>query len=229
MKKLNLFLLFLLLPHVTTAESIKSLVLYYDEFESGVGGQTMRYIINDQYLRIDGGHKEDDFILYDRASKTVYSTNQEDQTILKIVNKPWSAPAFKFDVEIRESVLSDAPKVFGKKVSQYQVTANNEVCTQVLYVADMHPVSMKVMHEYQDLMSGQQVATLDNTPKEMQSPCFLVDQVFHHANYFEKGLPIQISYSRDYTKLLKSIRQQDIDPGLFILPTGFKEYLPYSH
>jgi len=206
---------------------IKSLVLHYDEEESGAGVQTMRYIINDQFLRIDSGDAASDFILFDRDKTTVYSINHEDRTILKIINKPWQSPEYDFPVFVEEHTLMDAPKVFGKQTFSYQVKAQDKACTKVLLVKDVHMDSMQVLYEFQNVMSGQQVATLDNTPKEFHTPCFLVDQVFHKADYFKLGLPIQLSHSRDYSKFLQDIKEEKMDAELFILPEKYEEFLPF--
>ena len=209
------------------ASHIKSLVLHYDETETGVGTQTMRYIINDSFLRIDGGDTDTDFILFDRNKKIVFSINHEDQTILKIPYKPWQSPEYDFPVSIKEKALTDAPKVFGKQVYSYQVKAKETVCTTVLLVKNIHMKHLHVLYEFQNIMSGQQVTTLGNTPKEYQTPCFLVDQVFHKADYLKIGLPIQISYSRDYSKFLQAMDEVEIDSALFLLPKNYEEFLPF--
>jgi len=208
--------------------TLNSLLLQYDETESGTDVQSMRYIINDQFLRIDNGDADSDFILFDRNQKTVFSVNHEDQTILKIAYLPWKSPKYDFQVSVEEHALSDAPKVFGKQVFSYKVKAKNNVCTSVLLVKDMHMNRLQVLYEFQNIMSGQQVATLDNTPKEFHTPCFLVDQVFHKADYLKLGLPIQISYSRDYSKFLKGIEEAEVESMLFVLPENYEEFLPYT-
>jgi len=218
---------FLLLSSPVFTSPIKSLVLHYDEEEVGAGVQTMRYIINDDFLRIDGDSADTDFILFDRNKKTVFSVNHEDKTILKISHNPWQSPEYDFSVSIKENELTDAPKVFGKQVYSYQVKAKDIACTTVLLVKDMHMNRMQVLYEFQNVMSGQQVATLNNTPKEFQTPCFLVDQVFHNANYLKVGLPIQVSYSRSYSKFLKAIDESEIDSKLFLLPKNYEDILPF--
>lgn len=216
------------LSSLLLASPMKSLVLHYDEAESGAGVQTMRYIINDQFLRIDSGNIHSDFILFDRNKKTVFSINHEDKTILKISYKPWQASKYDFQVSIEEHALTDAPKVFAKQVFSYQVKVQDEVCTSVLLVKDIHMNNMQVLYEFQNIMSGQQVATLDNTPKEYHTPCFLVDQVFHKADYLKLGLPIRISYSRDYSRFLQGMNEEEVSAELFVLPKKYEEFLPFS-
>jgi len=218
---------FLCFTAIACEENKKALVMLYDEVEDIVGIQSMRYIINDQYLRIDAGQQDSDFILYDKQKKTVFSVNHEDRTVLKIAYKPWKQPEFQFNVSVKNIVAKNAPEVFGKQVFDYQILADDMLCTQVFLVKDMYPDAMQILYDYQQLLSGQQVASLKNTPEELHTPCFLLDQVFHKGDYYKLGLPIQITYSRGYTKLLKDVREEVVDNSLFVLPEGYEEYLPF--
>lgn len=204
------------------------LVLYYDEYESTTGVQHMRYLINDDFLRIDNGDKDSDFVLMDRAKETIFNVNHEDRTILKITNKPWQSPNFDFKVSVQEAVQADAPEVMGQPVYSYEVYAEDEVCTRVLLIKDRYMEQMAVMHEYQTIMSGQQVSTLANTPEDLRTNCFLLDQVYHKGDYYHEGLPIQVTYSRDYSRILTNVQRQSLDAALFTLPENYKEYQAFS-
>jgi hypothetical protein len=217
-------LLLTVVTHLSHAVEDEGLILYYDEYESSTGGQRMRYLINDDFLRIDNGSIDSDFILMDRAKKTIYNVNHEDRTILKITNKPWQSPDFDFKVSVREAEETDAPQVMGQNVYRYEVYAEDEVCTRVLLIKGRYMQQMAVMHEYQTIMSGQQVSTLANTPKDLQTNCFLLDQVYHKGDYFKQGLPIQVTYSRDYTRILSNLEQKTLDAALFKLPENYEEY-----
>lgn len=210
------------------AQSIKSVVLYYDEAEEGVGVQSMRYLINDDFIRIDNGNPEADFILFDVNKNTIFSINHEDQTVLKIKSNPWTAPTFDFKFSVHQEELSKAPKIYNKPVHNYQLKAGDNTCTQVFMIKDVYPQAMKVMYAYQQVLSGQQVATLKNTPAELHTPCFLLDQVYHSGDYYLQGLPVQITYSRGYAKLLKDFKEQDVEANLFKLPEAYREYRPFT-
>ena len=228
MKKILSLILMLLLSESVLAKNIKTLALYYEEVEEGVGAQTMRYLINDKFIRIDNGDPKADFILFDVNKKRIFSINHEDQTILKINNYPWKQPEFEFKTSVIEKPMSEAPKVFNKTVFNYQVKAEKEVCTQVFLIKDTYPEQMLTLYLYQQVLSGQQVATLKNTPKELQTPCFLVDQVYHTGDYYKLGLPVQVSYSRGYAKLLKDFKEQEVAVELFKLPESYSEYQPFT-
>jgi len=214
----------LLLIKSVNAEEISSRVFFYEEIEQGVGAQTMRYIVNENYLRIDNGEDNADFILFDRQKKIIHSINHEDRTILKIENKQWIAPGFDFKVKILQDIMHDAPKISNKQVFSYIVKADDTVCTQVSLIKDMYAKDMQVFYQYQQVLSGQQVATLKNTPEELHTPCFLIDQIYHSGNYYKQGLPVHISYSRGYEKFLKDYKESEIEAGLFVKPEGYSEY-----
>jgi len=230
-KIIKLFLVFSLcfFAAVSLADKRTGLVLFYDEVEQGAGSQNMRYIINNQYLRIDNGDDKADFILFDVSKSNIYSVNHEDQTILKIENNVWVKPAFDFKVSTELSVASDAPKIQNKTVYTHQVGANGNTCTKVFLIKDTYADEMKVLHKYQQVLSGQQVKTLKNTPEELQTPCFLIDQVYHSGDYYKIGLPVQISYSRDYVKFLKDYKKMEFDEDLFKLPESYKEYNAFTN
>lgn len=221
---MSLFFIVFVFSSAVAAEKLKSFALYYDEIEVGAGVQSMRYLINDKFIRIDNGNDKADFVLFDVNKKTIYSVNHDDQTILKIENNAWARPEFDFKVSVKQGVMSAAPKIQNKTVFSYTVSAGKKVCTDVFLIKNIHAKEMKILHQYQQILSGQQVATLSNTPKDMQTPCFLVDQVYHAGDYYKIGLPVKISYSRDYTKLLNDFKYIESDLKLFKLPEAYKEY-----
>lgn len=225
MKKYLLILLSLLFfIHSASAKDINSLVLFYDEVEQDAGSQTMRYIVNKQYLRIDNGDDNADFILFNVKAKTIYSINHEDRTILKIENHPWQQPEFNFKVITSEKAMLGAPMIANKQVYSYQVFADKTACTRVSLVKELYAEDMEILYQYQQVLSGQQVATLKNTPEELHTSCFLIDQIYHSGNYYKVGLPVHISFSRGYEKFLKDFKESKFDKKLFMKPEAYEEY-----
>lgn len=221
-------LLCLLISGVAFAGKIKNLSLVYDEVEENAGMQQMRYLINERFLRIDGGQADSDFILFNINSRNVYSVNHADQTILNIEYVKWHKPKFEFKVSSDVKRMTDAPSIDNQPVFHYRLIADNKVCTQVFFIKGMYSKQLKVLHKYQQTLSSQQVKTLANTPEEFQTPCFLLGQVYDDGEYYLKGLPVQISYGRGYAKYLKQYKQVEVDDSLFVLPEGYKEYFPFE-
>lgn len=227
--KLTLCFLLGILPlQMLYAATLSSVSLTYDELEKDAGMQQMRYLINDKFLRVDNGKAASDFILFNVNNKNIYSVNHDDKTILKISHQAWKVPTFEFSVSRRHELMQAAPEINNKPVFNYQVKAGDKVCTDVFLIKNMFMNELKIIRDYQQTLSSQQVLTLKNTPKEFHNPCFLLDQVYHLGDYYLLGLPVQITYSRGYAKYLKHYEKINVDETLFVLPEGYEEYLPFT-
>lgn len=201
-------------------------VFWYEEQETGTSADLLRYVVSKDYIRIDNGHADDDFLLYDHSSKTIYSANHDDRTVMVIKNAPWTAPGFSFGHEVKNKILKDAPSIAGKNVESYQVFAEKELCADIQILPDTFIDEMKLFRDYQIIMSGQLVASLHNTPEEYHTPCFLLHQVYNQGEYYARGLPIQEWHSRGYMRMLKNYTHEKVSDELFKLPQGYTEYSP---
>jgi hypothetical protein len=206
---------------------VAATAFYYQEKETGVDVSHVRYLVTDNYLRIDDGNDADGFILFDQTKNTIYNINHNDQTAMEIKHHQWHLPDFKFERKIETSKMTEAPKVSGKIIERHQVFADDQLCTDVKYIPDLYVEEMKVFLQYQKILSGQQVKVLNNTPKDMQSPCFLVDQIYNDGAHYRKGLPVQIWHSRGYAKMLVDFKQIQVEEALFVLPENYRVYNPY--
>jgi len=196
----------------------------YEEKESGTESVNVRYLVSDKFLRIDNGGLQDDFLLFDRKKKIIFSVNQVDKSILVINPYKWTPPEFSFSVKIDKKILDNAPKIAGKKVMDYSAFANDELCHRVQLLPDTYRDEMKAFVEYQNVLSGQQAKIISHTPAEMQTPCFLLDQVYNAGDYYRLGLPVQEWHSRGYVKLLKDYKREKVGDEWFVLPDGFGRY-----
>jgi hypothetical protein len=218
--------LFLLLFFYTTNvfAEIQATVFLYEEKEQNSPPVNMRYLVTEKHMRVDNGSESDDFILFDSALKKIFSINHDDQTILVIDNNTWKQPDYKFRVNIVRKTLSQAPKVSGQSLIDYSVLVNNEICSRFQLLPEKFSKEMAVFQTYQLVLSGQQVISLRHTPAEMQTPCFLVDQIYNDGAYYSVGLPVQEWHSRGYAKILTNYKQEKVKQDLFSLPEGYKEY-----
>jgi len=223
MKKIIFFFILNLMPlHVFADENVMAFT--YEEKESGTEPVNVRYLVNKLFLRIDDGVLQGDFLLFDRKNKIIYNVNQDDESILVIRPHKWLEPKFSFSVKEHKKILADAPEVEGKKILDYSKLADNKLCHRLQILPDVYHEELKAFIEYQDVLSGQQVRILHNTPKELHSPCLLVDQVYNAGSYYQIGLPIQEFHSRGYVKRLIDYRHIKVKAEWSVLPEGFKRY-----
>jgi len=226
MKKLWVFISLYLIPGALLAADLNVQAFWYEELEQDLPPSLHRYLVSDHFLRIDGGQANDDYILFDAAKKIIYSINHEDQTLLTLTSTAWQLPEFEFKRHQVTEKLESAPKLMGKTVTNYRLFADSDLCTEIQLVPDIHPRSRKMFRDYQQVLSGQQVQTLFNTPEDMRSPCFLIDQVFNTGDYYDQGLPVQEWHSRGYARLLKDVKPLKVDEKMFSLPEKYQSYYP---
>lgn len=222
MKYLSVFLLLNVLPTTLFAIDVSS--FFYQEVETGGEAVDVRYTVSDDFLRIDEGSLNDDFILFDRQKKTIYSVNQSDKTILYIESHDWQLESFSFSVNVKKTILKDAPKVSGQLVVDFKKMADLKTCQHVQLLSGVYKKEMQVFSEYLKVLSGQQVKNIMATPVEMRSPCFMLDQVYNTGEYYQLGLPIMEWHSRGYSKFLTNYKNHSLGEQWFVLPADFKRY-----
>jgi hypothetical protein len=222
-----------LIPGVSTAgtpqaTSPDGIILSYEEQEAGVEAYPVRILVVPGYLRMDDGHDDDDFMLFDRSSRTIFSISHEDRNILIIEQvKPADGQATPPDLNlgIEKTEDKNVPPVAGRSPEIYRFTAAGETCLEAVVVPGLLPPAVQALGEYERLLAERQRSTLDNTPVEFRTPCYLSRYVYAPGRQLEKGLPIQEWDSSGYRRTLTDFRDKvPIDPGLFELPSGYDRH-----
>lgn len=216
------------LPQLTYAdEKVSAVELVYSEQEEGTDIYPVRYIVTDNYIRIDDLSDDSGYILFDKKAMTIYSISHFDQSTLVIPEYQYNKPDMKTKVDLLYEPLTTAPKISGKTVYSYRVNSKstvNDVCLDIQLVPGLLPDVAKTLHAYQKVVTGQQAKTLKNTPEEYQTTCFLYDQIFNDGEYYEKGLPIQEWHSNGKKRILTSYKKVEINPVIFDRSEEYKEY-----
>jgi hypothetical protein len=212
------------------AGSPDGIILTYEEQEAGVEAYPVRILVVPGYLRMDDGHDHDDFILFDRTSRTIFSINHEDREILVIEHSSPGdglAPLPDLHLGIEKTAAENVPLVAGKTPEIYRFTAAGEICLEAVVVPGLLPPAVQALGEYGRLLAGRQRSTLDNTPEEFRTPCYLSRYVFAPDRQLEKGLPIQEWDNSGYRRTLTDFRDNvPVDPELFKLPAGYTRHTP---
>lgn len=213
----------------STGDTVRVTQLWYLEKETGTDASKMRYLISDRYIRIDAGHAKDDYVLYDNHNHTIYNINHEDHTLMVIHPRDWQAPAFAFKHHNTHQSLDKAPKIAQKTVISYKATAGGKMCANIQLLPDLFAREQQLFQAYQKVLSGQSVASLERTPKEFRTPCFLTDEVYNGGDYYQLGLPVNEWHARGYTRLLQDFGSANVSVKLFTLPKGYSEYEPLGN
>jgi hypothetical protein len=214
-------------PQTSSPDGI---ILAYEEQEAGIEAYPVRILVVPGYLRMDDGHDDDDFILFDRNSRTLFSINHADRDILVIEpGTPADGQATPPDLNlgIEKTEDKNAPPVAGRSPEIYRFTAAGETCLEAAVVPGLLPPAVQALREYGRLLAERQRSTLDNTPVEFRTPCYLSRYVYAPGRQLDKGLPIREWDSSGYRRMLTDFRDKvAIDPGLFELPSGYNRHTP---
>lgn len=225
--QLSLFILtFMGFNTLQAADTVKMTELMYQEAAPGLGVYPYRILANDKFMRFDGGNDNDGYILYDRKNKRITSVNHEDQSRLIIQHKTDATyKNEKIHVEFIHTELEKSPQLQGKKAKMHEIVANENLCRQVLSFDGLLPSFIKAWKEYEDFMQKQNQATLSRTPSDMQTDCFITNNISHASSFLNFGLPYSIK-SKDGTLRILQNYQQVEKPKLFVTPpSNYREFI----
>jgi len=239
-KTVTLIAIMLSISFVVTAEQDKASVsvpqqvyqLSYIEREPGVDDYEVNMLVSDRYIRIDEQDEASGYILYDDKVKTIYSVSHFDKSVLVIKEHRFSEKDSPVKPVIEYLQLADAPTVSGSEIYNYRVyiddgkggAESEETCLEIQLVENLLPEVRKILHNYQKVVSGQQVKLVDNKITEVQNSCFYADQIYNTGAYYEKGMPIQEWHSNEHSKILTSYKTVDVDTKKFSIPEKYRQF-----
>jgi hypothetical protein len=205
------------------------IALYLTENDGDSGNTPVRMLVTPKFLRIDGGTDGNDFLLYDRATRTSYNVSPTDRLVLVI--PPRTLPSGKA-TNLKHRVKRDTavfPAVAGRTVIRYQLLTNGRLCYD-LYAADgLLPEAVAALREYREALAGEQGAAIGFTPPKARAPCDLANHVYTPARHLMHGFPVRVVEidARDpkrkrITELTDYRTDFEVAAELFKLPESYR-------
>ena len=197
--------------------------------EAGPDGDAypVRMLVNERFLRIEDGDARDGFIVFDRASKTIFSVSHPDKTTLVLRSQ-----AVKLDVpkKFTHKIERDGeklPDVGGKTVIHHRLLTNSERCFDVYAADGLLPEALTALREYHRALAGEQAAMQALVPSGLQSACDLAEFVFLPTRHLEFGFPVrQINRAGLVRQLVDFKIGVPVEKGLFEIPGEYKQITP---
>jgi hypothetical protein len=217
-------------PAVDTAteqdENI-GIALLYVEQEAGTEPSYVSVFVNKHYIRIDDQNFPDDFILFDRKSKTIGNVVTADKAVYVIARNAVSAAPpipIKYTHERQESAATgrggDASKGF-----HYRFFANDKLCYNVVVAENFLPQVVEAFKEFRATLAGEHARSIERMPPEQIDACDLALNVFHANDHLAFGFPVREWRPDGYSKFLRDIKRGVMpEPGSLDFPAGFKPY-----
>jgi hypothetical protein len=222
----SLLLILSAVAHAT--EMVDAVELVYNEVEQNTEPYTVKYKVTRDHVRIDDEYDSSGYIVFDIRDIKIYSVSHYDKSILVIPEYPHEAYSPEFEVQVEYRVLDKAPTIQDKKVYNYRVkavtTVTTETCMDIQLVPGLLPDIAKTLQSFQKIVSSQQVISLEATPEEFRTPCYMIDQIYNKGDYYSKGLPVQEWHSNERRRQLINFERTKVDPSIFEIPPDYRQY-----
>ncbi len=211
---------------VQAADETPATVVYLRESEPGIEPYATRMIVTPDFLRMDDGQDDGDYLLYDRRSRTIHSVSHGDRTVLDI---PFHAvemePPPGLERITRRTVDEQAPAVGGRQPVQQKDFVNARLCMETVSAPGLLDDARRALKEYREALAGEQARNLYKTPPELRDPCMLSNLVFHPGKGLEEGFPLYERNQAGQTRELTDFeRNRRVKSSLFDLPEGYRHY-----
>jgi hypothetical protein len=198
-------------------------VLWYAEQEAGTRPYKVRYIVSEQYMRSDDGQDQGDFVLYDRRRQQIYSVAHEERRVLQIDGKGMVPAAPEtLAMKVDKTIDKDAPTVAGRHPVTVRLFAGQQSCYTATVLPDFLPDVRGALLEFNRALAVQQLRSLDNTPEDFRTPCFLLRYLYATDFSLVHGLPLaDLDGSGDRRELLDYQTGVHFEDELFKIPDDY--------
>lgn len=206
--------------------------LTYIEREPGVDDYEVIMLVSDRFIRVDEQDEASGYIVYDDRDKVIYSVSHYDKSVLVIKQHHFADKDSPVKPVVEYLQLADAPTVSGSEIYNYRVYVDDgkggaeseDTCTEIQLVENILPEVRRILHNYQKVVSGQQVKMTDNKITDVHNACFYADQVYNNGAYYDKGMPIQEWHSNERSKILTSYKKVAVGTDSFIVPKEYRQF-----
>ena len=214
------------LANIKTGQKTSVFLLTFQESEPNIDPYITRMLISSKYMRMDDGKDSDDFTLFDREKRMIYSVTHENQQVLLITDGSTRVTwVNEFTLEEKTSEDSQAPEISGKKPTQVEFLVNGKSCMQIAAVPGLLDEALKAIREFRQVLASEHIRNLGKTPAEMQDPCFLAYEARYPGKILRAGFPIQkLDNAGRVRALLDYTAEYSVNANLFRLPQGYQQF-----
>ena len=202
-------------------------LLIFSEREAGSTPFTTRIFVNSEYIHMSDSLSPADFMLFNRAERTIYNVTRDEKTILVIRDRPHNVkPAIEINYEEKSQPSSAIPKVDGRQATHYQYLANGKRCYDAVVLGgDFMPDVVSALREFRQVLANEHASTVNNMPREIMDACDMAVNVFYATKHMNHGLPIREWNTKGYQRFLKDYRENLAAPdSTFELPKDYEQY-----
>ena len=218
----------LLLTSMLSQAAVNGSILWYLEQEAGIEPYRVRYLVTEDFMRTDEGDGAGGFALFDRGTRQVYSVSPENRTVLRIDGKgQLPETPQQLDIRIKQSVDARTPRVENQVPVTVELTADGDLCYTAVVVPGFPGPARAAFQEFADSLAVQQLRTLENTPVQFRTPCFLSRYLYAADFQMRRGVPlVEWNDQGERRELIDYQIGVELDEQLFRLPEGYDMIRP---
>ena len=208
-------------------EKLSVFMVFSEREEAGTPLFRSRMYVNNNYLYINDDRFPDDFLLFDREKRTIYSVTHSNKTIFVIKPKEVKgAPPIEITYESESQPSSAIPKVSGRTATHYRYTANGIHCYDAVTLEKTFlPGVVQALREYRQVLAGEHASTVHAMPADTHDACDLAVNIYYATKHLDTGLPLREWDQRGFLKFLVDYRVNfKFDESTLKLPEGYQEF-----
>jgi hypothetical protein len=217
------FLIMLVSGSQAGDNTVPATILWYAEQESGIDPYRVRYIVTQDFLRSDDGVNNADFLLFDRQQKAIYSVVGENRSILQIdgsAETPAAPPELAMRVDRRAD--AKAPKVGGRTPVTLELSTGDSLCKSAVIAPGFLEDVRQAFREFSHVIAAQQARTMNNTPPELRTHCFLARYLYAHDFHLAEGMFLaEWSPDGERRELVDIEENMAVPASLFVIPDDY--------
>ncbi|MDP2833035.1 MAG: NAD(P)-binding domain-containing protein [Pseudomonadota bacterium] len=181
-----------------------------------------RILILGERMRMDYGHDEEDFILFDRSTRMVWLVAHGERRLTGIPARPMKTVAktvvwpqgWRLS---QERQASDANALF-------QVRLNDQLCVE-FKSAPILQTEARLLRDFRRALAGNQAEAWNGMPEALRQSCALVVDVRLAGLEYQQGLPLAIRYWDGRSRVYQSHEKRAAKAALFELPGGYQRLI----
>lgn len=198
-----------------TLHAADMLVVRYVDQDPGDPPYLTRILVTPDFLRMDGGEDDGDFVLLDRRQRQVVNVMRDSR--LAMVFRPGALPPRPAGWKPRLDAQTGAPGT-----RRFALTLNDVVCSEGVAAAAAAPDAARAMAEFKAVLAATQYRVWKDGPRDLQHDCDLANLVWETGTTLELGLPLEEREFTGRTRRFESQSSEPLQPGLFQVPEGTK-------
>ena len=207
---------------------VEGVLMTFSERErAGTPTFKSRMFVNNKFLYIDGENFPEDYLLFDREKRTIYSVTHANKTVFVIKPKEVKGePPITINYEEESQPSSAIPKVSGRIATHYRYMANGKHCYDAVTLEKTFlPGVVTALKEYRTVLAGEHASTVHKMPMDTHDACDLAVNIYHTTKHLETGLPLREWDQKGYLKFMIDYRMKfKLDPSRLEIPADFNEY-----